>query len=87
MNTLTKCDSNQGHMPGLTCNRLTPLNVPEVATVFCQAHLDTALRVVGSASQYHGVNLPDFICNALFQNVICAWFAAEYSFFKVAPTK
>jgi len=86
MNTLTKCYGNEGHIPGLTCNRLTPLHVPEVTTVFCQAHLDAALHV-GSASQYHAVNLPDFICNALFQCVSCAYFAAEYWFFKVAPPK
>jgi len=85
LNTWTKCDSNQGHIPCLTWNTLTPLHVPEVTTVLHQAHMDAALHVFNSASQYHAVNLPGFICNVLFQCVSCAWFVAEYPFFKVAP--
>ena len=59
----------------------------EVTTVFCQPHLDAALHDIGIASQYPAVKVPDFICNALFQCVNCAWFAAEYTFFKVALPK
>jgi len=61
--------------------------VPEVTTVFCQPHLDAALHDVGIVSQYHAVKVPDFFSNAFFQCVSCAWFAAEYTLFKVAPPK
>jgi hypothetical protein len=44
-------------------NKVTLYHMLEVTIVLLEAHLDAALHVVGSASWYHAVMLPDFACN------------------------
>lgn len=56
--------------------------VRKVSTVPSQERVDSALRVVGSASEYRAVSLPDSIGNVLFHCVSCAYFVTEHSFLK-----
>ena len=55
-----------GHIQCFMLNQLTSHHFLEVTTVLRQEHVDEALHVVGSASQYRAVNLPDLIRNVLF---------------------
>jgi hypothetical protein len=66
-------------------SKVTSRNVMEVNNG--QAHLDAALRIVGSVSQCHVFSLYDFIFNVLFHCVSCVSFVAEHSLLEVAPQK
>ena len=55
----------------------------KVTLVLRQAHLDAPLCIVGSASEYRTVSLPETICDVLFQCVRFMRFVKEHVFLKV----
>jgi hypothetical protein len=62
-------------------------HVLEVTTVHLQAHLDAALHIVFSVSQYYVAHFLYLSCNVLFHCVSCLWFVREYSFLEKGAQK
>lgn len=62
-------------------------HILEVTTVNLQAHLDAALHIVYSVSQYFVVRFLSLSCNVLFHCVSCLWFVTEYSILEVGAQK
>lgn len=59
----------------------------EVTTVHLQTHLDAALRIVCSVSQYYVAHFLNLSFNFLFHCFSCLWFVTGYSFLDVGAQK
>jgi hypothetical protein len=66
--------------------KLTSHYVLEVTTILRHAYMDAASQFVGNESQYHAVNLPDFICNVHVQCINFAWLFLLLLFFFIIDT-
>ena len=59
----------------------------DVTIVLRQTNLGAELHLLGFASKYHAVMLPDFNGTILLQCVNCVWFVTKHTFIKLAPQK